>query len=64
MYSLVRCHSRSQTGFSIPPNIFICFIDELATMSKEGISVDIDNDEKLCILMYADDVVQSCALLN
>ena len=45
-------------GCCISPNIFNCFIDDLATMSKDlGIGIDIGNGEKLCILMYADDVV-------
>jgi hypothetical protein len=45
-------------GCCISPNIFNCFIDDLATISKDlNIGIDIGNGEKLCILMYADDVV-------
>ena len=45
-------------GCCVSPNMFNCFIDDLSTMSNNlGIGIDIGNGEKLCILMYADDVV-------
>ena len=45
-------------GCCVSPNIFNCFLDDLATVIKDlDIGVNIGNGEKLCLLMYADDVV-------
>jgi len=45
-------------GCCISPILFNCFIDDLATRAKAlNIGLDIGNGEKLCILLYADDVL-------
>lgn len=45
-------------GCCISPNIFNCFIDDLASSMKDlDVGIDIGNGKKLSIYLYADDIV-------
>ena len=45
-------------GCILSPILFNCFINDIAVKIKAlGLGIDIENDEKLSILLYADDIV-------
>ena len=45
-------------GCPLSPLLFNCFINDLALKIKAvGVGVSIDNDVRVCIRMYADDIV-------
>ncbi len=45
-------------GCCLSPILFNCFINDLALKLKSlGLGIDVNEQEKICILMYADDIV-------